>query len=285
MQWLLLTDLPSQNKDSMTFTPDLVASMLGETRQFTTSVFGPQGDGTLATLLTSSNTFIDARLASLYGVPAPSGTGFSPVTLDSHQRAGILTQASYLAMRSNPDKQNPVNVGVSILRRLMCNDIQKPTNVFIPTLPPQQPNETIRQWYSQHATQTLCNSCHSTIDAIGFAFLNYDAIGTWMTTDVGQPVDASGSFTAPGGSTAFMYNNAIDLVSELAKAPEVSDCTTAMWVRYLNRRIEAAGDTVSLQTARGALAAHSNDMREMLVALSTTNAFTTRLPNPGENIQ
>jgi hypothetical protein len=285
MQWLLLTDLPSQNKDSMTFTPDLVASMLGETRQFTTSVFGPQGDGTLVSLLTSSNTFVDSRLASLYGVPAPVGTGFSPVTLDSHQRAGILTQASYLATRSNPDKQNPVSVGVSIIRRLMCNDIQKPTNVFIPPLNPQTPNETIRQWYSQHASTPFCNSCHSTIDSIGFAFLNYDALGAWMSTDAGQPVDASGSFTAPGGTTTFTYKNAIDLVNELAKAPEVSDCATAMWLRYLNRRLEASGDTTSLQTARGALAAHSNDMREMLVALSTTNAFTARLPNPGENIQ
>jgi hypothetical protein len=284
-QWLNLTDLNTLSRDTMAFplfTPNLATSMLGETRRFTTSVM--QGDGRLATLLTSTNTFVDAQLAKLYGVPfTGTGAAFVPVTLDPTQRAGILTQASFLAARANPDEPNPINDGVEIVRRLLCQDLKKPDGVNIPAVAMPSPGTTIRARYDQHGTNACATACHAIIDPPGFAFLNYDAIGAWVSQDANQPVDATGSF--PVGSTTVTFKNAVDMMKQLAQRPEVSDCMTAMWLRYLNRRLEAPGDAQSLKTARAAFTTSSNDMREMLVALAKTNAFSVRLPNPGENLQ
>jgi hypothetical protein len=285
MQWLKLTDLPTLNKDSMTFTPALTTSMLGETREFVWSILGPQGDGTLTSLLTSSKTFVDPSLATLYGVPNVTAPGFTPVTLDPTQRAGLLTEASFLASRSNPDYNNPINTGVAMLRRLFCQDIQKPNNLVVPTITGPAPGTTIRQTYDIHGAKACATTCHSIIDPMGFAFLNYDALGAWTTQDQGQPVDASGSFTVNGG-TPITFKSAVDLMQQLAKDAQVSDCASTMWLQYMNRRAaDPTGDSVSLAAARKAQAVHANDIREMLVALTNTNAFTVRLPNVGENIQ
>jgi hypothetical protein len=285
-QWLRLTDLLTLGKDPTlypSFTPALAASMLAETEQFVMSVLGPQGDGRLQTLLTSTKTFVDARLATLYGVANVTGPGFVPVTLDPAQRAGILTQASFLSSRSNPDEQNPIIVGSTLLRQVLCQDLQKPSNVTIPPVQSPSPQTTIRARYDAHGKQPCAQACHQVVDPPGFAFLNYNAMGAWMSMDGSHPVDATGSMKV--GSTTITFQNAVDLIKQLANRPEVSDCMSAMWLRYLNRRLESPGDAQSLTTMRSALAGSSNDIREMLVALATSNAFTFRLPNPGEKLQ
>ena len=48
----------------------------------------------------------------------------------------------------------------------------------------------------QHRKNPRCASCHRKMDALGFAFENFDAIGRWRTEDGGFPIDASG--TLPG---------------------------------------------------------------------------------------
>jgi hypothetical protein len=285
-QWLELSPLPQLGKDARlypTYTPDLIASMLGETRRFTIGVLGPDGDGRLETLLTSSSSFVDELLAKLYGVKNFTGQGFAPVMLDPAQRAGIFTQAAFLTTRANLDEQNPIFRGASIIRRLLCETIKKPDNVEIPMVMPDA-NTTIRARYEAHGTMACAKSCHAQIDPPGMAFLNYDAIGAYTDMDTGQRADASGSLALPGGTTV-SFHNAVDMMKQLATRPEVSACMSSMWLRYLNRRLDGAGDEGSLAAARTALGASSNNLREMIVALAKTNAFADRLPNPGEQIQ
>jgi hypothetical protein len=319
-QWLGLDELDSITKDPSLypqFGPNMVASMHGETRLFVGGVLGPQGDGRLATLLTSPSTFIDTTLAELYGYPpgagyaAPPGAsaipGFGPVMLDPSQRAGLLTEAAFLAVNADYDQQSPPNMGTSILGRVLCAPLPAPPVTI--TLPPVTTTmyPTQRARWEAHGALTCAQPCHKIIDPLGFAFLNYDAIGRWSSLDNGHPIDASGSMTfakqpvptySPStlGPFALSFANAIDLVKQLAHRPEVEDCVTDMWLRYLERRDECpspmatpgcvgAGDTASLDAIRRALRSSSGDLREMLVALTVTNAFTTRVPSAGEMLQ
>jgi hypothetical protein len=281
----------------------LLESMGNETRQFTASVLGPQGDGLLSTLLTSSKTFIDANLASLYGVAAPAGQGLVPVTLDPTQRAGIFTQAAFLTVRSNPNEPNPILRGSSMLRRVFCSPIQMPANAVLPPIPDTSPQyPTIRARYDAHGKLGCAGACHAQIDPPGFAFMHYDGVGKWTDTDTGHPVDATGSITiAPQSSPTYttgqggtiMFTDAIDLMKQLAERPEVSDCMTDLLLRYMNRRIECpssestqaclgTGDTASLTAVR---AKSTKNVRDMMTAFAATNAFLARMPNPGEVIQ
>ena len=76
-QWFGLNELEHANKDAQLFpqfTPEMKDAMREETIRFVNHVVW-EADGKLATMLSAPFSFIDARLAALYGVPAPAGRG------------------------------------------------------------------------------------------------------------------------------------------------------------------------------------------------------------------
>jgi hypothetical protein len=247
--------------------------MMAETATFANEVFA--GGGSLEKLLTAPSTTMDPALAKLYG--APDGP-----SVDPGQRAGLLTQASFLAMHATATETNPVQRGAVVLRRLLCNEIEPPDDMAVGQVKPPAPGLTTRERFAEHATNP-CASCHRLTDPIGFAFENYDAIGAWRTTEQGKKVDASGELSLAGGELKF--NNAVELARGLATSRELRECMATQWLRYFTRRHETAGDTASLQAAGEAFARSSYDLRELLVALTRTRAFTHRSPSAGEVLQ
>jgi len=175
-----------------------------------------------------------------------------------------------------------VRRGVTVLRHVICQDVPPPPdNVMIPPLPERPQNVTTRQFYSQHSKYgALCASCHDVIDPMGFAFENYDAVGQYRETEVGQMVDASGSLALPSGKLVF--KNAVDLVTQLAKTPELRECASRHWVRYLLRRQELKEEKASIDALLQAFDDSGGDLREVLVAIAGTKAFTHRQPFAGE---
>jgi hypothetical protein len=60
-------------------------------------------------------------------------------------------------------------------------------------------NLTMRERLAAHRSNAVCARCHNTIDPVGFALENYDAIGHWRDLEVeGQPVDATGAVPGSG---------------------------------------------------------------------------------------
>lgn len=53
---------------------------------------------------------------------------------------------------------------------------------------------TVRERLAEHASNPSCNSCHGTMDPLGIALENFNAIGQWRELDelAGVPIDASG---------------------------------------------------------------------------------------------
>jgi hypothetical protein len=68
----------------------------------------------------------------------------------------------------------------------------------------------------------------------------------------------------------------------LAASEEVGACLATQWMRYLIRREETMGDRPSLQAVQKAFRDSSHDLRELLVAIVSSDAFTRRTPAPGE---
>jgi len=283
-QWLSLTQLPSALKDaSLNFTPQVAQSMLAETGAFVSDLFlGPNATGSLTDLLTSQKSFVDGTLAKIYGISGVTGTALQQVTFPAGQRAGILTQASFQTMHGDVDGSFPVRRGAQVYRRLFCKEVNLPDNVQVVPPPPATAGQTTRQRFAQHAMNP-CAGCHALFEPIGFAFENYDGLGGYRTTDNGQPVDASGSLTI--GTTPVTFKNAIDLAGDLAQNDQVRDCMATQWMRYVLRRREGDGDLASLQKAQATFRAASFDMRELLVSIASTDAFSHRSPAPGEVLQ
>jgi hypothetical protein len=282
-QWLNLTVTGLQKDPSYTaWTPAVAAAMLDETAEFANHIlFGAGATGKVEELLTSSTSFVTSDLAKVYGATV-SGPGSAPVMLDPKQRAGIFTQAAFLASHANPDTDHPIRRGVEILRHAFCVDIDIPKDIMVPTVD-QKSGQSTRETYSMHATDPKCTGCHAMIDPLGFAFEHYDAIGQWRDTDANKPVDSSGKDTI--GNVSLDFQDAVGLARQLSTAPAVRNCMTNEWLRYMVRRHEDNGDAASLQAANDAFAKSSYDLRELIVNLTRTRAFTHRSPSVGEVLQ
>ena len=107
------------------------------------------------------------------------------------ERGGILTHASILTATSNPTRTSPVKRGKWILEQILGSP-PPPAPPSVPTLEGQQLKGNLRQRMEQHLADPACASCHSRMDAIGFAFERFDAVGQVRQTDEGQPIDPAG---------------------------------------------------------------------------------------------
>jgi hypothetical protein len=257
----------------------LAPSLLAETDRFVDAIFAKRDGHFLQNLLLSTRTTVDAPLARIYGLPPPMG--LATVDLDAAQRAGILTQPSFLAGHANTDTSNPVSRGTVIIRRLLCIDVpDEPPNVDPEPLPPLPGNPTTRERYEAHGSAMCARPCHSLIDQAGFAFENFDQLGAFRSHEKGKVVDASGSLTLPEGER-LSFRDAPSLARALGNSRAVPDCLARQWFRYLLRRREAPEDEPALQQALGEFR-RSGDVRDLLVALVATPPFTHRVRLPGE---
>jgi hypothetical protein len=153
-------------------------------------------------LLDSNWTMANHRLCDFYGLPEPKNGGFQRVTLkDGDHRGGLLTMGAVLGLTSDGTRHRPVHRGVWISETIFNKTPPPPpANVDpIEPVPPKGNKITIRQRIEAHAKNANCAACHRTIDPLGLAFDQYDAIGQWRThehvpTGVGENplVNASG---------------------------------------------------------------------------------------------
>jgi Protein of unknown function (DUF1592)/Protein of unknown function (DUF1588)/Protein of unknown function (DUF1595)/Protein of unknown function (DUF1585) len=200
------------------YTPTIGPAMKQETLSVVDDlVFASDGD--YRHLFDQTDTFVNAELAGLYGVPAPTGAGFSRVTLPaSAHRAGLLGQAGVLAARDHADGTSPTRRGLFVLTRLICQDLPlaPPANLTIP--PPPTGKITARQRLTEHASNAVCAACHQQTDPVGLALEHFDAMGVWRDTDQGLAIDDTGSY---GGQT---FQGEIGLGAMLRDHPALEPC-------------------------------------------------------------
>jgi hypothetical protein len=258
--------------------------MLNETRDFVGSAFaGTDATGTLETLFTSTSTMADANLAKIYGVTI-NGDGAQRVSLPAGQRAGIFTQLAFLTTMADESESHPVKRGDALLRRAFCVELHAPMNMAIPPVDDPVPGgATTRQRFEKHSTNP-CATCHSVLDPLGFAFEGYDTIGAFRTMDQGKPVETGGTVTLPTG-TKLAFKDAVDLLGQLPKLPEVKECVATQWMRYMLGRRELDSEAPSLKVAVELFTKSNDTFRDLLVALTKTRTFTHRSISEGEVIQ
>ena len=190
-------------------------------------------------LLTADYTWVNARLARHYGIGGIYGSRFRRITLPNpDQRGGLLTQGGLLAATSYPDRTSPVLRGKWLLDNVLGSPAPAPP-ANVPEFPENERGvapKSVRERLEQHRSNPVCAACHSTIDPLGFALENFDAIGGWRTSDEsGNPIDAVGSW--PDGRE---LHGIPDLRAMLVNPPEHFGATvTEKLMSYaLGRRLE-----------------------------------------------
>lgn len=195
MQWLTIRSLNEFAPDPKlfpTFTDALRKDMLEETRLFFDHVV--REDRSILEFIDADYTFLNERLAKHYGIPGVGGEKFQKIEYPDKRRGGILTHASVLSVTSNPTRTSPVKRGKWIMENLLGTP-PPPPPPDVPELEDEKggPLEgTLRQRMEQHRVNPNCAVCHNQMDALGFAFENFDAIGSWRTHDGRHAIDPSG---------------------------------------------------------------------------------------------
>jgi hypothetical protein len=273
-QWLEQDNLDRAIKDPTLF-PNFAAlqpSMREESRRFVDDVFW--SDGHAPALFTSTYTFADSALARFYGATAPSGSGFQKVNLDPTQRSGVLTQAGWLSTWAKPDRTSPIHRGKFVREQLLCMQLAAPP-ANVPPPPPLDPTKTQREQLMVHSQNASCNACHKLMDPVGFGFEGYDAIGAVRATENGLPVDTSGE-VVQGGDATGTFNGAVELSQRLSKSTTVMGCVTTQWFRFAAGRADSIADACTQKRLVARFSAAGWDMKELLVALTQTDAFLYR---------
>ena len=201
-QWLTLRDLPSVSPDPKlfpTFTPELRTAMTRETELFIQTLI--REDRSVLDLLTADFTFVNERLAKHYGISSIKGEDFQRVSLDGTDRTGLLTHASILTLTSNPTRTSPVKRGKWMMDNILGTPARDPPpNVELLSEEKEAIlSGSLRQRLERHRDTPTCAACHETMDTLGFAFENFDAVGRFRDQDGKFPVEPDG--TLPGGDS------------------------------------------------------------------------------------
>jgi hypothetical protein len=280
-QWLPLDLVDDIDKDVKVFTrfkPTLVPLMRKEIETFTSTVMWQPEGGSLVALLTAPYTFVNPALATFYGLPVPTGTGFTRVELDPTQRSGLLTQAGVLAALAGSTETHPIVRGKFVREQLLCDDLPDPPP-NVPPFPPPMPGLALRDRLHEHSSNPACSPCHRLMDPIGLGFEGYDAVGAFRTTEAGKPVDSSGELmtrASDGTELAQPFNGVVDLAHKLAASPNVHACMARQWFRFGQGRLESAEDACTLSSLQAQLTASNFNLRALIVALTQSDAFMYR---------
>jgi hypothetical protein len=239
-EWLGTRNLNFEGPDAKAFPQydvEMRDAMQTETQMFFESIVAE--DRSILDFLSGKYTFVNERLAKLYGIPGVQGRDFRRIDLNGTERGGILTQASVLTITSYPTRTSPTIRGKWILTNILNTPPPDPP-ANVPALATSKEDgklTSIRARLEMHRANPVCASCHSGMDPLGFALENYDAIGGWRTTVDGLPVDASGLL--PDGTK---FSGAGQLKTLLmAQSPKFVDCLTDKLLTYaLGRGLESS---------------------------------------------
>ena len=147
-----------------------------------------------ASLLLDSNfTFANDSLADFYGIAGVDGSAFRRVPLDpGMKRGGLFGMAAVLAASANGVDTSPVVRGIYVLDNLLGKPPEPaPPGIKLPQ-PDLRGTSTIRSLLEKHSTDESCAHCHKSIDPLGFALENFDAVGQWRKAYANAPIDPSG---------------------------------------------------------------------------------------------
>ena len=271
-QWLAYRSLADHEVEPTSFpqfTPALARSMTAEARRFIQEFL--RSARPVAEMLAARFTFVDATLATQYGLSRPAA-GVAPgdlVRVDTSgvPRAGILTLGAFLTTTSLPSRTSPVKRGEFVFTRLLCGTIGQPP----PDVPPLSETDTastltLRQRLEQHRSNPVCSPCHSIMDPLGFGLENYDAIGRYRSMDGAGVIDARGAL--PDGTA---FNGAVELANLLAKDPRFTDCVTRKFMTFaVGRLLNQAGDKTLVAAlsakARAANGSFTSIVRSVLLS-------------------
>jgi len=238
-QWLNISKLAEIDPDANIFpyAGDPRSDYRTELKMFIDSVF--REDHNVMDLLGANYTYLNERLALMYGIKNVRGDQWRRVELTDSHRYGLLGKGAILMLTAYPNRTSPVLRGAWVLERISGTPpASPPPNVesLKDTKPGEKP-KTLKEQMAVHRQKPSCFSCHGVMDPLGFALENFDAVGLWRQKDrmAESVIDSSGEM--PDGTK---LNGPDDLRNVLLANPDqfVQTLTEKLMTYALGRVVE-----------------------------------------------
>jgi hypothetical protein len=245
-----------------------------ELKLFIDSVF--REDQPVTNLLTANYTYLNQRLAMLYGITTVKGDQFRRVTLTDSARWGLLGKGAMLMGTSYPNRTAPVLRGQWILERITGTPPAAPPPA-VPSLKENKTGEkavTVREMMARHRDRPSCFACHGILDPLGLALENFDAVGRWRDKDrmAGTVIDASG--VLPDGTKIAGVD---DLRKALASDP--FQFVQTMTIKLMTYGLGRGIDYQDMPTVRAIVresAKQDYKFKELIMDIVTSTPFQMR---------
>jgi mono/diheme cytochrome c family protein len=275
-QWLQLRNLDKVTPDLLMF-PDFDDNVRQAFRKETELLFATivKENRSVLDLLDADYTFVNERLARHYGIKGVYGARFRKVQVTDPNRRGLLGQGSFLALTSVANRTSPIIRGKYVISNFL-NTPPLPPPANVPQLEASAPKDrpsTVREQLELHRANAVCAACHRSMDPIGFALENFNAVGQWQdVTKDGLKIDSAGVLfdgTPVDGPVA--------LRKALLARPEVfvGTVTEKLMTYALGRGLEPVDMPVVRSIMRGA-AKNNYAMQSIVLGIVQSSAFQMR---------
>ena len=211
---------------------------LTEIELFAKSLFDE--DRSVADFMTAKHTFVNERIALLYGINSVKGDRFQRVELEDSTRWGLLGKGAILMAAAYPNRTSPVLRGAFILEYVVGAPPATPppgVDAFPEAEIGTARARTVREIIAKHRENPTCFACHGVMDPLGFALENFDAVGVWRDVDryAGTPIDSAAEL--PDGTPV---TGPDDLREALTRNPEqfVQTFTERFLIYALGRTLD-----------------------------------------------
>ena len=222
-----------------------------------------------------------------------------PIELPATQRAGILTQPSWLVAFSMNFDNHPIIRGKWIRERLLGGTVPD-LPITVDAQLPNAPEQTLRQRL-EVTKQEYCWQCHQRMNPLGLPFEAFDHFGRFRSTErvqdkaataanvdkKGKPLGSVFQEVALNtrGSVASTGDPRLDgdvsdplaMVRRLAGSERVRQVFVRHAVRYWLGRNETLADAPVLQAADRAYEENGGSFRALLISLLSSDAFLYRV--------
>jgi hypothetical protein len=170
------------------------------------------------------------------------------------------------------NQSNPVLRGSFVANKLLCAQISLPTDpelLAMVKVPDDTTGATARERFSKHSSQPACASCHRSLDPLGFALENFDAIGQYRSTESGVAIDPSGEMPGSLGKIA----GPVELAQKLASSEQAQACFASHWMDFAFGRSLGSTEAATQAAVQRAFKQSGYNIKRLLLALTQTDAF------------
>jgi Protein of unknown function (DUF1592)/Protein of unknown function (DUF1588)/PA14 domain/Cytochrome C oxidase, cbb3-type, subunit III len=223
-------------------------------------------------LLRADYVFVNSRLAKFYGMTPPGEDGFGRVFFDPSQRAGIFTHPFLLSVFSYHKSTSPIHRGVFLTRNVMGRHLKPPPMAVEFKDERFDPSLTMREKITQLTNKASCQSCHTTIDPLGFSLENYDAVGRFRMTENKKPINAAADYTTNEGEVVKL-SGARDLAEHTASSAEARRGFVRHLFHYMVKNEPALYGADTLQHLDSTFEQSGTHIRKLAVEIAVTTAL------------